>query len=230
MANEGFPPGRVHTDHGAGRKLGREQGRFCREIGVHVAVVVEMIVTQVGKTRHRHGQTGQPEAPNGLRACLHTQNVNVLLSCKRNNRLNLVGFRCCQSCPKSLLTNTPLRAVAQGGGVSKAPPHILEKKCHRGFPVGPGHRVNRGGLFIRAIHPGGEGPQDLARKIVDSDRHRTCTRDSRAGRIGDHGDGSGGHRLCHKICAVMCGPGKGNKNITGGHRGGIDGDPGNRNV
>ena len=206
-----------------------EQRRLGGEVGLLVAVEVEVVATEVGEGRHVEGDGVGATQHQGVRRHLHQHRIGALLVQVAEQGLELGRLRRGHRGPGGGQRGT-VQAVADGadqaGVVAEGLQCRLEQVGRGRLAVGAGDREHRHRLRRPTVDLGGQARHHRPGVVARDHRYAGRTRPPAPGRIGQDGDRSSRDRGGRELRTVVPGPGQGDVEVAGRHQSRVQGDPG----
>ena len=218
------PPVVVEADHRPAAAVGREQRRLGREIGLHGAVEVEVVLGESGEDACGVGDRVDPVQRQRVRGDLHRDRVHPALAGDGEQRLQVRRLRRGPHRRHPLAGQPRLHGADHtrpqpGGGETR-----LEQVRDGGLAVGAGdaeHRHHLGGAGVHLRREVAEDRTGVARHQRRQTRQRP---------VGERGRSSRGDRLRREGRAVDVRTGECGVQVAGSDLPRVEGDAGDGHV
>ena len=133
---------RIVVDHGNSRRRrahALEQPRLGACVGLHAAVVVKMVLREIGEDRHIHRQTPHALLLERMRAHLHHGFRAAGAYAFGKQRENVAAFRRGVLARQHAVSNARFHGAQQHTLAAYAREHLLQQERGRGLAIGAGH-------------------------------------------------------------------------------------------
>ena len=217
----------IDVDHRVPGPLRSEQRCLRLEVGLHVAMEIQMISAEVGEgcdvKRDRirateHQSMGGDLHHDGLRALFEQESQQTLKIGRlrrRHGRRNAVQGHAVQ--PETDGTDQP-------GAHSPRPQGGLEQECGGGLPVGAGDGTHRECVGGPTVNGGGDACHCLPGMVDHDHRKRYAVGDLAARRVGEDGNRPRLGGLLDEFGAVMMRTRQRDVKVAGTYQPGVDAD------